>query len=169
MSHRLQVRELSDDEHQLLETAARSRTNPVRQVERARIVLASNEGRSVKTVAAALGLREAKVRKWVKRFNAGGIPALTDALRDGHPPVYTAGQVSEIIATVLTEPSRLNLPFGSWTLDRLTAYLHEVKGIGIQRSRLNDILRREGLRWRKHETWFGKRVDPEFAEKRGRL
>jgi hypothetical protein len=37
----------------------------------------------------------------------------------------------------------------------------------MQRSRLDEILITEGLRWRKHETWFGERVDPAFAEKRG--
>jgi hypothetical protein len=38
----------------------------------------------------------------------------------------------------------------------------------MQRSRIDEILLHEGLRWRKHETWFGKRVDPAFAKKRGR-
>ncbi len=52
-------------------------------------------------------------------------------------------------------------------MDRLTTYIHEVKGIPIQRSRIGEILLHEGLRWRKQETWFGERVDPEFAEKRG--
>jgi hypothetical protein len=36
----------------------------------------------------------------------------------------------------------------------------------MQRSRIDEILVHEGLRWRKHETWFGERVDPAFAEKR---
>lgn len=169
MLPRLLVRPLSEMERESLEKVVRSRTAAVRQVERARIVLASREGKSITEIAGELKLREAKVRKWVKRFNAGGVPALADQPREGHPAVYTPGEVSQMIATALTDPPSLNLPFGSWTLDRLTVYLHEVKGIGIQRSRLNDILRREGLRWRKHETWFGKRVDPEFAEKRGRL
>jgi transposase len=52
-------------------------------------------------------------------------------------------------------------------LDRLAAYLHEHKGIAMQRSRIDEILLQEGLRWRKHETWFGERVDPAFAERRG--
>src|SRR5215212_6568569 len=39
--------------------------------------------------------------------------------------------------------------------------------IAMQRSRIDEILIREGLRWRKHETWFGERVDPAFAVKRG--
>jgi len=29
------------------------------------------------------------------------------------------------------------------------------------------VLVGEGLRWREQETWFGKRVDPDFAAKRG--
>jgi transposase len=160
---------MSDKERQTLQKTARSRTAAVRQVERAGMILASSEGKSVAAIALELGLREAKVRKWVKRFNAGGIPALADAGREGRPGRYTAAEVSEMVATALTEPTQLGLPFGSWTLDRLTAYLNEVKGIGIQRSRLDEVLLREGLRWRSQETWFGKRVDPEFAQKRGRL
>jgi transposase len=67
----------------------------------------------------------------------------------------------------LTEPRRLGLPFAAWTLDRLVAYLQGQKGIAIRRSRIDEILLKEGPRWRRQETWFGARVDPEFAEKRG--
>jgi transposase len=74
-----------------------------------------------------------------------------------------------VIATALTNPQILGLPFASWTLDRLEAYLNEVKQILIKRSRIDDLLLAEGLRWRKQETWFGERVDPAFAEKRGPL
>ncbi|HET6467292.1 MAG TPA: winged helix-turn-helix domain-containing protein, partial [Geminicoccaceae bacterium] len=72
-----------------------------------------------------------------------------------------------VIATALTDPRALDLPFASWTLDRLAAHLNEREGIAIKRSRIDELLRAEGLRWRKHESWFGARVDPEFAEKRG--
>ena len=41
-----------------------------------------------------------------------------------------------------------------------------VRGDNRQK-RIGEILLAEGLRWRKQETWFGERVDPEFAEKRG--
>jgi transposase len=71
--------------------------------------------------------------------------------------------------TALTNPQELNLPFGSWTLDRLETYLNEQKGIPIKRSRIDEILIAEGLRWRQQETWFGERLDPAFAEKRGVL
>ena len=87
--------------------------------------------------------------------------------RAGRPVTYSPEAVSEVIATALTDPQRLGLPFASWTLDRLQAYLNEVKGIGMKRSRMNELLLREGLRWRRQETWFGERVDPDFARKRG--
>jgi len=37
----------------------------------------------------------------------------------------------------------------------------------MKRSRIDEIPFAEGLRWRQQESWFGERVDPEFAEKRG--
>ena len=36
-----------------------------------------------------------------------------------------------------------------------------------QAGRIAEILVDEGLKWRHQETWFGERVDPDFAEKRG--
>jgi transposase len=60
------------------------------------------------------------------------------------------------------------LAYACWTLDRLEAYLNEVRGIAIKRSRIAEVLAKEGLRWRQEETWYGERVDPDFAEKRGR-
>src|SRR5205085_7975492 len=68
----------------------------------------------------------------------------------------------------LTKPDDLGLPFGSWTLDRLAAYLQERKGLGIGRTRVGEILQAEGLRWRTQETWFGERVDPDSVQNRGR-
>ena len=71
-----------------------------------------------------------------------------------------------MIAAALTSPRSLGLPFAAWTVDRLAAYLREHTGIAMRRSRIDEILLAEGLRWRRQETWFGERVDPEFAEKR---
>jgi len=105
----------------------------------------------------------------VERFNTRGLDGLADAPRSGRPPTYPPAAVGELIAASLTDPDALGLPFGSWTLDRLAAYLHEAKGIAIKRSRIGEILQTEGLRWRRQETWFGERPDPAFAEKRGPL
>lgn len=163
-----QLREVSSEERQAVERLAHSRTAPARAVERARVVLAALEGASVEEIAVRLHLARNTVYLWLHRFEARGLAGLEDQPRGGRPPTYTREQVAEIVATALTDPQTLDLPFQSWTLDRLVAYLTEHKGIAMQRSRLNEVLLTEGLRWRKQETWFGERVDPDFAQKRGR-
>jgi transposase len=161
------VRALTPEETKEVQRLAHSRTEPARAVERAQIVLFSCEGLTVPAIAKQLRRDAVTVRMWVKRFNAMGLAGLQDLARPGHPATYTSEQVSEIVAAALTPPRDLGLPFASWTLDRLQAYLSEVKGVAMKRSRIDEILLAEGLRWRKQETWFGERVDPEFAEKRG--
>jgi transposase len=104
---------------------------------------------------------------WIKRFNAEGLAGLQDRPRSGCPPTYPPDQKAEVIATALSDPHTLGLPFGCWTLDRLEIYLNEQKGIAIKRSRIDEILLAEGLRWRSQESWFGEKVDPDFAQKRG--
>jgi transposase len=164
----LTLRPLTDEERRVLDRLAHSRTEPARSVERAQIVWRAHQGVRVPAVARALGITEATARTWLTRFNAGGVDGLKDAPRSGRPPVYDAAEVGEVIAASLTKPADLDLPLGSWTLDRLTAYLHEHKGLAIGRTRIGEILRTEGLRWRTQETWFGERVDPDFVAKRGR-
>ena len=134
-------------------------------VRRARIVVHALEGLKAPEICARMDLCGATVRHWLKRFNARGLPGLEEDVRTGRPPTYSAEDRSAVIDTALTRPADLGLPFASRTLDRLVAHLAE-RGVGMRRSRIGEILIREGLRWRHEETWFGERVDPEFAEKR---
>jgi transposase len=161
------LRALTEKEHSAIETLARSRTAPARRVERARLLWRASRGKTPPTIAAALGLSAETVRSRIRRFNAEGLAALEDHPRSGRPATYSADEVATVIAAALTDPRRLGLPFASWTLNRLAAYLLEHKGIAMRRSRIDEILLAEGLRWRRQETWFGERVDPEFAGKRG--
>ena len=89
-------------------------------------------------------------------------------MRSGCPPTYSAEERSAVIAAALSRPAELDLPFASWTLDRLVVHLGE-QGVGMRRSRVSEILLAEGLKWRQEETGFGARVDPDFTRKRGRL
>ena len=162
------VRDISEEERATIKRLAHSRTAPARSVERARVVHAALAGEPVEQTAVHLGLARATVYLWLHRFEAKGLAGLEDAPRGGRPATYTREQVGEIVATALTDPQTLDLPFQSWTLDRLVAYLSEHKGITMKRSRVNEVLLTEGLRWRQQETWFGERVDPAFAAKRGR-
>jgi transposase len=161
------LRDLTVEEGSAVESLARSRTAPARRVERARIVWRASHGETPPAIAAALGLSAETVRRRIRRFNAEGLGAFEDHHRSGRPATYSADEVAVVIAAALTSPRRLGLPFASWTLDRLAAYLLEQKGLAMRRSRIDAILLKEGLRWRRHETWFGARVDPAFAAKRG--
>jgi transposase len=168
MATLVKLRKLTTEERTELERLARSRTEEARLVVRAKIVLGLAAGERPYRVAERVGVGRAAAYEWLHRFNAEGLKGLTDHPRPGRPHTYTADQRAEVIAAALTDPQSLGLPFASWTLDRLQAYLLEHKGIGIKRTRIAEILIAEGLRWRKQETWFGHKVDPEFAAKRGR-
>lgn len=168
MPELLLLRPLTEEETRALRTRAQGQKVEARLRDRARICWLSHEGKCVSEIVELTGTNEKTVRRWIARFNTQGVDGLRDGARPGRPPIYTAEEVSIVIATSLTTPDELDQPFGSWTLDRLTIYLNETKDIPIKRSRIGEILQREGLRWRTQETWFGERVDPAFAEKRGR-
>lgn len=163
----LTLREMTEEEARTLRALAHSRTTEARLRDRARMCWLASEGQRVSAIKTELGVADGTVRLWVRRFNALGLDGLRDRRRDGRPATYPPEVVGELIAASLTDPQTLGLPFASWTLDRLAAYVAEEQGIAMKRSRIGEILQREGLRWRKQETWFGERPDPAFAEKRG--
>src|SRR4051812_40508396 len=164
----IRVRTLSLEEQGELARMARSRTLCAGRVKRAQLVLLAVEGQTAAAIAESLRLHARTARFWLKRFNAHGLAGLEESERPGRPPTYPAEQVAVVIATALARPADLGLPFASWTLDRLAAHLGEAKGIAMRRrSRIGEILQREGLRWRQEETRLGQRVDPDFAKKGG--
>jgi len=164
----LRIRELTDAEQEQITRLSHSRTAPARQVERARLLELASQGYFVPASAAQLHIGQDGVRLWLKRFNAAGLAGLADRPRAGRPATYTPEQVGAVIAAALTHPQELGQAFGSWTFVRLARYLNEEQGIAIKHSRIHELLHAEGLRWREQETWFGARVDPDFAQKRGR-
>jgi transposase len=168
----LRVRAVSEEERATLGRTARSRTWGAGLVRRAQIVPPAPEGLKAPEIGARMDLCGATVRHWLKRFNARGLQGLEEDARTGRPPTYSAEQRGAVIDTALTPPADLGLPFASWTLDRLVAYLGE-QGVAMRRSRISEIFLREGLKWRREagsrrDPGFGERVDPDFARKRGR-
>jgi len=167
MPTRVTLRALTADERNELERLDRSRTEEVQLVQRVRIILGLAGGERPTRVATRLGVGRMAVYEWLRRFNAEGLRGLADHPRSGRPRTYTPAQTAEVKAAVLTRPDALGLPFGSWTLDRLQAYLNDVKGIPIKRTRINELLAAEGLRWRRAELWLTS-PDLHYAEKKAR-
>ncbi len=85
MPQLLRLRELTAEEERAIGRLARSRTAPVRLVERARIVDLAAHGWRAPGIAAELGVSERTVHRWVKRFTAQGLDGLGDAPRSGRP------------------------------------------------------------------------------------
>ncbi len=163
------LRTLTEEETEKIKQWSQSRSEEARLVERAKIIRLASEGRGVPQIAEELSINEKTVRKWLKRFAEQGVAGLEDAPRSGAPTRYTPEVKAQIIATALTNPRELNQPFSSWTYQRLNIYLREELGFKMKQTRMFELLQAEGLRWRKQETWFGERVDPDFAEKRGAI
>ena len=162
----LRLRDLTDDERTEVQRITRSHTLGAAFVRRARIVVHAMSGLKAEEIARRMDLCGNTVRSWINRFNARGLDGLEEDVRTGRPPTYSAEQRSAVITAALTRPAELGLPFACWTLDRLVAYLSD-QGIAMRRSRISEIFIREGLKWRHEETWFGERVDPDFAKKGG--
>lgn len=163
------LRALTEEETEKIKQWSQSRSEEARLVERAKIIRRASEGRRVPQIAEELSLNEKTVRKWLKRFTDEGVAGLEDAPRSGAPVHYTPEVKAQIIATALSNPQELGQPFSSWTYKRLNTYLHEELGFKMKQTRMFEVLQAEGLRWRKQETWFGERVDPDFAQKRGAI
>jgi transposase len=142
------MRGLTAAELLVIEVLARSRTASVRQVERAQIIRRANHGETPRAIAAALRIDAETVRRRIRRFDTKGLASLEDHPRSGRPATYSADDIATLIAVARTSPCGLGLPFASWTLDRLAVYLFEHRGIAMRRSRIDEILLQEGLRWR---------------------
>jgi transposase len=163
----LRLRPLTQEEERVIRKLAHAQTASVRLVERAKIIELASQGQTIPRIVERLHTTERLVRKWFKRFEQQGLAGLNDAPRPGSPTRYTPENKARVLEAARTRPSDLGLPYHCWTFERLAAYVKEHLGLQMKKTRIFEILQDEGLRWRKQETWFGKRLDPEFAKKRG--
>ena len=92
-------------DRQRLEAVAADRNRPGKQVERARVVLASAPGVPVQQVAEQVGVSRPMVWRWQQRFAEQGVDGL---LRDktrkpGKPPI-AAEAVAQVVALTCADP-----------------------------------------------------------------
>ncbi len=167
MPKRIKLRPLTNEERIQLEKLSRSATESHRIVERAKMILLAYQGMPVRQIASKMDRSVMAVYLRLRRFDEEGIAGLQDKPGKGRKPTYTEAERGQMIALARTDPDKLGLPFGHWTLDRLVAYLHNNDQIGVSRAQLARILQAEGLRWYQEKTYFTERPDPQFVEKRG--
>lgn len=146
---------LSDDQRQALSTLAARRTTAQALAMRARIVLACAQGAENKQVADALGVCQATVGKWRRRFVERGIEGLHDEPKPGVPRTITDEMVEAVIVRTLESRPREATHWSS----RLMA-----KESGLSTSSVQRIWRAFGLQPHRSET-FKLSSDPLFIEK----
>jgi transposase len=88
---------------------------PWRQGLRAVMVLLSARGLAPAEIAVLLGCHPSTVRRWIGRFNAGGVAGLADRPRCGRPRLG-GPRLTRRIAALVQQP-------GPWTVPRLWRYL----------------------------------------------
>ncbi len=150
---------IDDDELKVLLGLTRSQTAPIREVVRARIVLAAADGESNAAIAREQRLSEDTVRTWRDRFVAGGLGGLGDRPRSGRPPVYGPEVHIRIVATATSQTPEVD---SQWTHQLLAEQLADT---GISKSQVGRIL--AGLDLKPHlvRGWLTRRADPNFFVK----
>jgi transposase len=155
MSKRAASVSLSAEELQTLRRVAAGRRTPVRDAQRARIILAAAEGHSNEAIAEAEGMSRLSVGLWRKRFADERLPGLRDRPRAGKPRTYTETDILRVIETACTQKPAAETHWSVRELARVT---------GVGRETVHRILKRADLKPHQAGT-FSRSNDPEFVTK----
>ena len=96
------------------------------------MLLAAEKGLTAPEIAEIVRDDEQTVRRWMKRYMAEGIEGLKDAPKSGNPGKVTAAYEEQLLAVVRRRPRSLDLPFSTWTLQRLADYMAEATGLRVE-------------------------------------
>jgi transposase/uncharacterized protein YwbE len=163
---------LSNEIKGKLEAIGRSRTKASRTAERARILLAYAEGRSVGTVAEQWHLTRPKVNRCVnKALQLGALASLADLGGRGKPSVIAPEARAWVVALACQKPKDLGYSFELWTTRLLADHLRKTcQQVGhpslakISRGTVSKILTQSQIRPHKI-SYYLERRDPAFEAK----
>ena len=156
MSRRAAAIVLSPVEQEALEAWARSRTLPVRQVQRARIIQLAARGVESQTIARKVGVSRPTVQLWRQRFLALRLDGLEkDAPRPGRLPQISERRVRAVVnATLHSKPENAT----HWSTRTMAA------AQGLSEATVRRIWKRHNLKPHLTKTFKLSR-DPQFLEK----
>lgn len=156
MRRRTAVIGLTEEEVSTLREWTRRGKSEHRLVERARIVLLANEGRTNQQIATELHTRTARVSKWRQRFGAQRLAGLGDAERSGKPAKYDADTEKQVLQLLDQAPPK---GYAQWNGKLLSKALPDVSKHQVWR-----ILRRHDICLERRRSWCIS-TDPEFGPK----
>lgn len=172
MPKRMRLRMLTTEEKVEIQRLAVSRKEPLRLVQRARVIAAMAQDPELTATEAGLraGFKSTAMgAMWVLRFNAEGLAGLQDRPRSGRKRTHSQEVRSALISLALQKPRSLGYPFALWTLARLQQAFAERQGLHLSDSTIWTWLDEEGFKWKRQQSWFheAEKHDPQFVEKRG--
>ena len=117
---------IGEEDVAALSVIARSRSEPARRVERARMLLAYQENPSFFAVAQAAGVHHQTVQRCIERAVAyGAIAALDDLPRPGREPTITAEAKTWLTNLACRKAKELGYPHELWTTRLLARHARE--------------------------------------------
>lgn len=138
----------------ILEKLAKSRTEPKQAVERAKIILGCQQGKSVNEIARNLDTYPNKVIDWRNRYMEFGINGLNDKFRSGKPLKYK--NLKEELLKAISNP--VPKGYGRWDAPLLS------KELKCSEDAIWRILKKEGISLQRHRSWCIS-TDKEFSAK----
>ena len=163
---------LTDEQKAKLSELAGSRTAPVREVERARVLLKYAQGTSISEIQRQLGVSRPMIYKCIDKALAAGMQAgLKDAYHRPHAPEITDDAKAWVVSVACTKPKELGLAAELWSIAALARYVAEHAGpagfprlAGAGKSTVWRILDENQLKPHKITYYLEKR-DPDFDRK----
>jgi len=146
---------LTDEERSTLQRWARRPKSPHSLAQRSRIVLACAEGLDSIEVAARVGVHQATVGKWRRRFNERRLDGLVDEPRPGAPRSITDDDVETVVVKTLEDKP---IDATHWSTRDLA------KQTGMSASSVRRIWKAFGLKPWQADT-FKLSEDPLFVDK----
>ena len=117
---------LAPDKKRELEELAGSRTKPVREVERAKVLLGYAAGASVTQLQRQLGLSRPMIYRCIDKALATGVEAgLKDKYHRPHEPEITDEAKAWVVSLACTKPKDHDLAAELWTISALARYVSE--------------------------------------------
>ena len=156
---------LSSSEQGLLLHVTRQQRVEARLYRRARMVLLGAAGESISEIARQMGTCRLRVTDWLHRFERDRWGGLQDRPRSGRPPVVTALERHEVIATACQSPRVLGVDRNTWTHESLRNVLITTGRVReISRSESGRILEDAELKPYRIRSWCHS-TDPDFRKK----
>lgn len=115
---------LTQDQETMLMRLAGSRTAPVREVERARILLGYAQGIPITDLARQLGVSRPTIYTCIDKALAAGVAmGLRDAYHRPHEPEITDEAKAWVVAIACTKPREHGLAAELWTISGLARFV----------------------------------------------